>query len=134
MKIIAFSQRVLRAPGSGREWTCQPCGAGTYSDVRGAITCKPCGDTNFGGYNHNFWDPKQSGLTSSDDCKCRPGRTGTNCDQEACSPTTAGVSLGFLVLEVQWPRFVRTLSKNEDFVGISGAFRVFDVNGDDYLG
>ena len=82
MKIIAFSQRVLRAPGSGREWTCQPCGAGTYSDVRGAITCKPCGDTNFGGYNHNFWDPKQSGLTSSDDCKCRPGRTGTNCDHD----------------------------------------------------
>ena len=42
-------------------------------------------------------------------------------------------SLGFLLLEVQWPRHVRQLSRNEAFSGISGAFRAFDANSDDHL-
>ena len=56
-----------------------------------------------------------------------------NCNQEECAPTTSSVSLGFLVLEVHWPRFARTLSTNEDFSGISGTFRSFDANSDDRL-
>ena len=43
------------------------------------------------------------------------------------------VSLGFLVLEGQWPRFVRELSRNEDFVGISAAFRSYDIDGNNRL-
>ncbi len=111
--------------------TCQQCPAGKYS-TGGQSECTQCGD---GGADWTLenWDPTQSGLTSEDECKCAPTRTGTNCDQEVCSTDTPTVSLGFLLLEVQWPRHARRLSRNEAFSGISAAFRAFDANGDNRL-
>ena len=115
--------------GEGQD-TCTACAAGTYS-TGGQAACTRCGGD--GHYDQSFWDPNQSGLKSEDECDCAPGLTGTNCDQAECAATTALVSLGFLFLEVQWPRHARHLSRNEAFSGISAAFRAFDANGDDRL-
>ena len=111
--------------------SCEPCGPGTYSSA-GSSTCTQCGD---GGDDWTLenWDPTQSGLTSEDECKCAASRTGANCDQEMCATTTPAISLGFLLLEVQWPRHARRLSRNEAFSGISAAFRAFDANSDNRL-
>jgi hypothetical protein len=116
----------------GGQASCDICGAGTWSTANQPAPCHDCGDDD-NIYNKNFWDPHQSGLTSEGECLCSRGRTGTNCEQEDCAPTTPAVSLGFLLLEVQWPQHARTLSENEAFSGISGALRAFDANGDDYL-
>jgi len=55
-------------------------------------------------WDQSFWSAEQSGITSEDKCECALSRTGSNCEQETCAPTTAAASLGFLLLEVQWPR------------------------------
>ena len=115
-----------------REGSCTSCPAGTYSTGGQADECLKCGD-NSAIYDLTLWDPNQSGLTSEGECKCALGRTGSNCDQETCANTMTAASLGFLLLEVQWPRHVRQLSRNEAFSGISGAFRAFDANSDDHL-
>ncbi len=117
--------------GAGQH-SCDICGAGTWSTAEQPAPCHECGDDD-SIYNKYVWDPSQSGLTSNDDCKCARGRTGSNCERENCAPTTPAVSLGFLLLEVQWPRHARSLSENEAFSGISAAFRAFDANGDDFL-
>ena len=110
---------------------CETCGPGTFSN-QDQTECTQCGD---GGdaWTLENWDPTQSGLTSEDQCKCAAGRTGANCEQEMCATDTPTVSLGFLLLEVQWPRHARRLSRNEAFSGISAAFRAFDANGDNRL-
>ena len=88
--------------------SCQTCGAGTFAATADQpFPCTLCGDDPTI-YNKNFWDPSQSGLTSNDACKCARGRTGANCEQEDCAATAAAVSLGFLLLEVQWPQHART--------------------------
>ncbi len=112
--------------------SCQTCGAGTWSEADQPYPCTKCGD-DVAIYKTTLWDPSQSGLTSSADCKCARGRTGASCEFEDCASTTPAVSLGFLLLEVQWPQHARTLSENEAFSGISAAFRAFDANGDDLL-
>jgi hypothetical protein len=133
---------------NGAHTACDTCAAGTYSSAgssvcttcpfgkysgAGQATCTNCGDAGYAGYLESLWDPNQSGLASEDECKCRTGRTGANCEQEMCATNTPVVSLGFLLLEVQWPRHMRELSRNEAFSGISAAFRAFDANGDHYL-
>ena len=105
---------------------------GTYSNPDQA-TCTHCGDAGYANYDQTLWDQAQTNLASEDECKCKTGRTGANCDQEVCATTTPVVSLGFLLLEVQWPRHARRLSRNEAFSGISAAFRAFDANGDNRL-
>ena len=84
-------------------------------------------------YDASIWDPNQKGLTSQEECQCASGLTGTGCQLLECAPTTAAASLGFLLLEVQWPRHARVLSRNEAFSGVSAAFRAFDANSDNHL-
>jgi len=118
---------------AGQPNSCSICPAGTYATGGQAGECLKCGDVGYAGYLESLWDPNQSGLTSENECDCAPGQTGTNCDQAECAGTKPAVSLGFLVLEVQWPRHARVLSRNEAFSGISAAFRAFDVNSDNHL-
>ena len=119
------------AAGAG---SCTACPAGRYSTGGQANECLKCGDDGFWDQNGGAsWDPTQQGLTSDDQCKCERGLTGANCELSECGGTTAAVSLGFLLLEVQWPRHARQLSRNEAFSGISAAFRAFDANSDNHL-
>ena len=119
------------AAGAG---SCTACPAGRYSTGGQANECLKCGDDGFWDQNGGAsWDPTQQGLTSEDQCKCERGLTGANCELSECGGTTAAVSLGFLLLEVQWPRHARQLSRNEAFSGISAAFRAFDANSDNHL-
>ena len=111
---------------------CENCGPGTYSNPDQS-ECMNCGDAGYANYDQTLWDQAQTNLASEDECKCATSRTGVNCDQEMCATTTPAISLGFLLLEVQWPRHARRLSRNEAFSGISAAFRAFDANGDNRL-
>ena len=43
-------------------------------------------------WDQSFWSAEQSGITSEDKCECALSRTGTNCEQETCAPTTAAAS------------------------------------------
>ena len=72
--------------------------------------CKKCGD------DASIWDPS---WWANGECTCVDGRTGPNCELVECASTTPTLSLGFLLLEVQWPRHARVLSRNEAFSGIS---------------
>ena len=118
---------------AGQPNSCSICPAGRYATGGQAEECLKCGDAGYAGYLESRWDPNQSGLASEDKCKCASGLTGSNCEQVVCDTTTAVLSLGFLLLEVQWPRHARRLSRNEAFSGISAAFRAFDANGDNRL-
>ena len=133
---------------NGAHTACDTCAAGTYSSAgssvcttcpfgkysgAGQATCTNCGDAGYASYDQTLWDQAQTNLASEDECKCKTGRTGANCEQEMCATDTPVVSLGFLLLEVQWPRHARRLSRNEAFSGISAAFRAFDANGDNRL-
>ena len=109
----------------GGEWTpgtC-PCKPG-YGWDGPTAACKKCGD------NADIWDPS---WWEDGECTCVDGRTGPNCELLECASTTPTVSLGFLLLEVQWPRHARKLSRNEAFSGVSAAFRAFDANSDNHL-
>ena len=127
---------------------CETCAAGTYSSAgssvcttcpfgkysgAGQATCTNCGDAGYNNYDQALWDPSLDGLASEDECKCEEGHKGANCELLECTSTTPVVSLGFLLLEVQWPRHARRLSRNEAFSGISAAFRAFDANSDNRL-
>ena len=127
---------------------CETCAAGTYSSAgssvcttcpfgkysgAGQATCTNCGDAGYNNYDQALWDPSLDGLASEDECKCEEGHKGANCELLECASTTPVVSLGFLLLEVQWPRHARRLSRNEAFSGISAAFRAFDANSDNRL-
>ena len=90
-------------------------------DYGPTTACKKCGD------DASIWDPS---WWEDGECKCVDGRTGPNCELVECASTTPTVSLGFLLLEVQWPRHARVLSRNEAFSGISAAFRAADANSD----
>ena len=117
---------------SGQPWCCVkgewtpgtcPCKPG-YGWDGPTTACKKCGD------DADIWDPS---WWEDGECTCVDGRTGPNCELLECASTTPTVSLGFLLLEVQWPRHARKLSRNEAFSGISAAFRAFDANSDNHL-
>ena len=57
--------------GAGQH-SCDICGAGTWSTADQPAPCHECGDDD-SVYNKYVWDPSQSGLTSSDSCKCARG-------------------------------------------------------------
>ena len=133
---------------NGAHTACDTCAAGTYSSAgssvcttcpfgkysgAGQATCTNCGDAGYNNYDQALWDPSLDGLASEDECKCEEGHKGANCELLECTSTTPVVSLGFLLLEVQWPRHARRLSRNEAFSGISAAFRAFDANSDNRL-
>ena len=133
---------------NGAHTACDTCAAGTYSSAgssacttcpfgkysgAGQATCTNCGDAGYNNYDQALWDPSLDGLASEDECKCEEGHKGANCELLECASTTPVVSLGFLLLEVQWPRHARRLSRNEAFSGISAAFRAFDANSDNRL-
>ena len=112
---------------------CTTCPFGKYSFGAGQATCTNCGVAGYANYDQALWDPSLDGLASEDECKCEEGHKGANCELLECTSTTPVVSLGFLLLEVQWPRHARRLSRNEAFSGISAAFRAFDANSDNRL-
>ena len=121
-KVGAGGQPWCCVEGEWTRGTC-PCKPG-YGWDGPTTACKKCGD------DASIWDPS---LWEDGECKCVDGRTGPNCELLECASTTPTVSLGFLLLEVQWPRHARVLSRNEAFSGISAAFRAFDANSDNHL-
>ena len=121
-KVGAGGQPWCCVEGEWTRGTC-PCKPG-YGWDGPTTACKKCGD------DASIWDPS---LWEDGECKCVDGRTGPNCELVECASTTPTVSLGFLLLEVQWPRHARVLSRNEAFSGISAAFRAADANSDNHL-